>query len=166
MEIRKAIITAAGPNQDRLPLQRFVDLDGTEKTALQIILEEIIAAGIEEVGIVVRRGSQQVYREAAGDYSRMLVFVEQPSPRGYGEALYRAAPLVGQFPPCSLPARACSAIMGSLAGRPLPAAVAFIASSGCWKSQRPPARSSSWSCRGCGRAITSASSACTCYRPR
>jgi UTP--glucose-1-phosphate uridylyltransferase len=95
MEIRKAIITAAGPNQDRLPLQRFVDLDGTEKTALQIILEEIIAAGIEEVGIVVRRGSQQVYREAAGDYSRMLVFVEQPSPRGYGEALYRAAPLVG-----------------------------------------------------------------------
>jgi len=95
MEIRKAIITAAGPNQDRLPLQRFVDLDGTEKTALQIILEEIIAAGIEEVGIVVRRGSQQVYREAAGDYSRLLVFVEQPNPRGYGEALYRAAPLIG-----------------------------------------------------------------------
>ena len=95
MEIRKAVITAAGPNQDRLPLQRFVDLDGVEKTALQIILEEIIAAGIEEVGIVVRRGSQQVYREAAGDYSRLLVFVEQPSPRGYGEALHRAAPLVG-----------------------------------------------------------------------
>jgi UTP--glucose-1-phosphate uridylyltransferase len=94
MEIRKAVITAAGPNQDRLPLQRFVDLDGTEKTALQIILEEIVAAGIEEVGIVVRRGSQQVYREAAGDYSRLLVFVEQPSPRGYGDALYRAAPLV------------------------------------------------------------------------
>ena len=94
-QIRKAVITAAGPNQDRLPLQRFVDLDGVEKTALQIILEEIIAAGIEEVGVVVRRGSQQVYREAAGDYSRLLVFVEQPSPRGYGEALYRAAPLVG-----------------------------------------------------------------------
>jgi UTP--glucose-1-phosphate uridylyltransferase len=94
MEIRKAVITAAGPSQDRLPLQRFVDLDGVEKTALQIILEEITAAGIEEVGIVVRRGSQQVYREAAGDYARLLVFVEQPSPRGYGEALYRAAPLV------------------------------------------------------------------------
>ena len=91
MEIRKAVITAAGPNQDRLPLQRFVDLDGVEKTALQIILEEIVAAGIEEVCIVVRRGNQQVYREAAGDYSRLLVFVEQPAPRGYGEALYRGA---------------------------------------------------------------------------
>ncbi len=95
MDIRKAVITAAGPNQDRLPLQRFVDLDGTEKTALQIILEEIVAAGIEEVAVVVRHGSQGVYREAAGDYSRMLVFVEQPSPRGYGEALHRAAPFVG-----------------------------------------------------------------------
>jgi UTP--glucose-1-phosphate uridylyltransferase len=95
MEIRKAVVTAAGPSQDRLPLQRFVDLDGAEKTALQIILEEIVAAGIEEVAMVVRRGSQQVYREAAGDYSRMLVFVEQPSPRGYGEALHRAAAFVG-----------------------------------------------------------------------
>ena len=95
MEIRKAVITAAGPNQDRLPLQRFVDLDGAEKTALQIILEEIVAAGIEEVAVVVRHGSQTVYREAAGDYSRLLVFVEQPAPRGYGEALHRAAAFVG-----------------------------------------------------------------------
>lgn len=95
MEIRKAVVTAAGPNQDRLPLQRFVDLDGTEKTALQIILEEIVAAGIEEVAVVIRHGSQPVYREAAGDYSRLLVFVEQPSPRGYGEALHRAADFVG-----------------------------------------------------------------------
>jgi len=98
MHIRKAVITAAGANQDRLPLQRFVDVDGVEKTALQIILEEVIAAGIEEVCIVVRGGSQQVYREAAGDYARLLVFVEQPAPRGYGEALYRAASFVGQQP--------------------------------------------------------------------
>ncbi len=34
MKIRRAVITAAGQNQDRLPLQRFVDLDGVEKTAL------------------------------------------------------------------------------------------------------------------------------------
>jgi UTP--glucose-1-phosphate uridylyltransferase len=95
MNIRKAVVTAAGPDQDRLPLQRFVDLDGVEKTALQIILEEVIAAGIEEVCIVVRAGSQQAYQEAAGAYARLLTFVEQPVPRGYGEALYRAASFVG-----------------------------------------------------------------------
>ena len=94
----KAVITAAGPNQDRLPLQRFVDLDGAEKTALEIILEEVAAAGVEEVCVVVRPGSQNAYREAAGDYARTLAFVEQPAPRGYGEALYRAAAFVGDQP--------------------------------------------------------------------
>ncbi|MHB1033904.1 MAG: sugar phosphate nucleotidyltransferase [Pirellulales bacterium] len=98
MKIRKAVITAAGRNQDRLPLQRFVDLDGAEKTALAIIIEEVVSAGVEEICVVVRSGSQRTYTEAAGDYARMLVFVEQPSPRGYGEALYRVAPFVGNEP--------------------------------------------------------------------
>ncbi len=98
MHIRKAVITAAGPNQERLPLQRFVDLDGTEKTVLRIILEEVIAAGIEEICLVVRRGSQEEYREAAGDYARSLTFAEQVEPRGYGDALHRAAKFVGSEP--------------------------------------------------------------------
>ena len=98
MRIRKAVITAAGPNQSRLPLQRFVDLNGQEKTALAIIIEEVAAAGVEEIGVVIRCGDRQAYAEAAGDYSRMLTFVEQPQPRGYGEALYRAAPFVGSEP--------------------------------------------------------------------
>ncbi|MGO8746642.1 MAG: sugar phosphate nucleotidyltransferase [Thermoguttaceae bacterium] len=95
MKIRKAVITAAGRDQGRLPLQRFVDLDGVEKTALQIIVEEVVDAGVEEIGIVVRAGSQEAYAEAAGGYARSLVFVEQPVPRGYGEALWRAADFVG-----------------------------------------------------------------------
>ena len=98
MKIPKAVITAAGPNQNRLPLQRFVDLNGVEKTALQIIAEEVVAAGVEEICIVVRPGDQQAYVEAAGQYGRMLEFVEQPQPRGYGEALYRAARFVGNQP--------------------------------------------------------------------
>lgn len=98
MEITCAVITAAGPQQSRLPLQRFVDLGGVEKTALQIIIEEVTAAGVEEVCVVVRPGDQAAYREAAGDAARLLTFVEQPAPRGYGEALHRAAAFVGQRP--------------------------------------------------------------------
>jgi len=98
MEIRKAVITAAGPQQDRLPLQRFVDLDGEEKTALQILLEEVLAAGVEEVCLVIRPGNQPSLQEAAGNHSRMLTFVEQPQPRGYGDALYRAAAFVAGQP--------------------------------------------------------------------
>ena len=98
MNISKAVITAAGPNQNRLPLQRFVDLNGVEKAAVQIIVEEVAAAGVKEICIVVRPGDQQAYAEAAGDCARMLSFVEQPRPRGYGEALYRAAEFVADQP--------------------------------------------------------------------
>ncbi len=98
MKIAKAVITAAGPDQGRLPLQRFVDLDGQEKTALRIIVEEVAAAGVERIGVVICPGDQDAYTEAAGPCAAMLTFVEQPQPRGYGEALHRAAPFVGDQP--------------------------------------------------------------------
>jgi UTP--glucose-1-phosphate uridylyltransferase len=94
MRIAKAVITAAGPKQNRLLLQRFVDVDGVEKSALQLIIEEVVAAGVEQIGIVIRPGDSAPYIESAGDYAGMLTFVEQPEPRGYGEALFRAAPFV------------------------------------------------------------------------
>jgi UTP--glucose-1-phosphate uridylyltransferase len=95
MQISKAVITAAGEGQRRLPLQRFVDLDGVEKTALEIIMEEVLSAGVEEICLVVRPDDQGPYAEAAGKLGRLLTFVEQPEPRGYGEALFRAADFVG-----------------------------------------------------------------------
>jgi UTP--glucose-1-phosphate uridylyltransferase len=98
MKITKAVITAAGPDHSRLPLQPFVDLRGVEKSALQIIVEEVATAGVEEICVVVRPGDEPVYREAAGDHGRMLTFIEQPEPRGYGEALYRSADFVGNEP--------------------------------------------------------------------
>ena len=87
MILRKAIITAAGPNQRALPLQSLVDRDGTEKTALQIILEEVIAAGAEEIAVIIGRGDHQSYAQAAGEYADRIHFVEQHQPRGYGHAL-------------------------------------------------------------------------------
>jgi UTP--glucose-1-phosphate uridylyltransferase len=98
MKLTKAVITAAGPNQNRLPLQRFVDLDGQEKTALQIIVEEVVSAGAKEIAVVIQPGDQATYAEAAGEYDQMLTFVEQPEPKGYGEALHRAAKFVGDEP--------------------------------------------------------------------
>ena len=98
MQISKAVITAAGPDQHRLPLQRFVDRDGAEKSALQIIIEEVLAAGVEQICIVARPGTDAIYAEAAGEHAGMLKFVEQPVARGYGEALLRAAEFVGNQP--------------------------------------------------------------------
>lgn len=42
MNIRKAVITAAGRNQRTLPVQAIVDRDGTEKSVLGILVEEAL----------------------------------------------------------------------------------------------------------------------------
>ena len=86
MEIKKAIITAAGKNQRTLPLQTLVDRDGNTKTALRIIIEEILSAGINNICVVVCAGDQEAYSAAAGGQGR-LQFVEQNAPRGYGHAV-------------------------------------------------------------------------------
>ncbi len=91
MEIRKALITAAGKNQRTLPLQSLVDRDGVTKTALAIIVEEILRAGIEQIGVVIMPGDIDSYRAAAGKYSERLTFIEQPAPLGYAHAIHCAA---------------------------------------------------------------------------
>jgi UTP--glucose-1-phosphate uridylyltransferase len=87
VEIKKAIITAAGKSQRTLPLQTLVDRDGVPKTALTILIEEVIAAGIEELGVVIWPGDQAAYTAAAGRYAGRLRFVEQCEPLGYGHAV-------------------------------------------------------------------------------
>lgn len=87
VEIRKAVITAAGKNQRTLPLQTLVDRDGVQKTALAIIIEEILRSGVEEICVVVSPGDEVSYRSAAGKHSNRLQFVEQESPLGYGHAI-------------------------------------------------------------------------------
>lgn len=98
MEIKKAIITAAGANQRTLPLQTVVDRDGVPKTALAILVEEVLAAGIEEICVVVWPGDQAAYRAAAGPHASRLTFVEQPAPRGYGQAVYCARAFAAEAP--------------------------------------------------------------------
>lgn len=95
VEIRKAVITAAGKNQRTLPLQTLVDRDGIQKTALSIIIEEILRAGVEEICIVVSPGDEEVYRVAAGKHASRLQFVEQSSPLGYGHAIQCARDFTG-----------------------------------------------------------------------
>jgi UTP--glucose-1-phosphate uridylyltransferase len=98
MQIRKAIITAAGRGQRGLPLQNLVDRDGVTKSALQVIVEEAAAAGITDVGVVVVPGDQAAYTAAAGAKAEMLSFIEQPQPMGYGHALYCARQFAGGEP--------------------------------------------------------------------
>jgi UTP--glucose-1-phosphate uridylyltransferase len=90
MDIRKAVITAAGPGQRTLPLQTLVDRDGETKTALKIIVEEALNSGAEEICVVVHPGDAETYRAAAGPHGKRLRLVEQEKPLGYGHAVWSA----------------------------------------------------------------------------
>ena len=98
MEIQKALITAAGKGQRTLPLQSLVDRDGVTKTALAIIIEEVLRAGIETIGVVISPGDEAAYRVAAGAHAGRLTFIEQTAPLGYAHAIYSAAEFCGSDP--------------------------------------------------------------------
>ncbi|MBL8889993.1 MAG: hypothetical protein JNL67_08445 [Planctomycetaceae bacterium] len=95
MTISKAVITAAGKDQAHLPLQTVVDQSGRARSALELILAEVVSAGIKEIAIVVAPGEQDRYHAAAGNFASRLTFFPQPEPRGYGDAILRARSFVG-----------------------------------------------------------------------
>jgi UTP--glucose-1-phosphate uridylyltransferase len=96
MQVRKAVITAAAPRQNRLPLQQLVDAHGEDKTALQLIIDETVSAGVEQICVVIRPEDQQAYELAAGPHLSALHFVHQPEALGYADAIHRATDFVGQ----------------------------------------------------------------------
>lgn len=127
MKVRKAVITAAGRATRLYPASTtvqkamfpLVDVDGLTKPTIQIIAEEALEAGVEDICIVVAPGDAQLYRqhfrrlssdllpafagkewalresEQLARLEAALHYVTQPSPEGYGHAVYSAREWVG-----------------------------------------------------------------------
>jgi UTP--glucose-1-phosphate uridylyltransferase len=95
LRIQKAVITAAGQNQRALPLQTVIDRDGQEKSVLTLLIEQALAAKVQEICVVVWPGDAERYAQAAGRHARAVRFVDQPEPRGYGHALHCAREFTG-----------------------------------------------------------------------
>jgi UTP--glucose-1-phosphate uridylyltransferase len=98
MEVTRAVIAAAGRGQRTLPLQTLNDSDGTEKSVLCILIEEVLRAGVEEICFVVRPGDEGPYAQEAAKYGGRIHFVHQEKPLGHGHAVYCARSFVGNRP--------------------------------------------------------------------
>jgi len=98
MKVRRAVITAAARSQRAIPLQMMVDRDGRQKPVLNIIIEETLSAGVEDIGIVICPEDEGAYGEAAGEHAGRLSFFHQREPLGYGHAVYCAREFVGDEP--------------------------------------------------------------------
>ena len=98
MKIRKAVITAAGRGQRKLPLQTIVDEQGAGRSVLGKIIEEATRAKVREIAVVVAPGDAEAYAAVAESSEAEIRFIEQPDPRGYGDAILRARDFTGDEP--------------------------------------------------------------------
>ena len=112
------------PASATVPKEMFplVDRDGITKPAIQIIAEEAYASGIQEICIITAPGAEEQFRahfqplsandeaayadkpaalqqsELLGRLGEIISYVAQPSPEGYGHAVYCARQFVGDEP--------------------------------------------------------------------
>lgn len=126
--VRKAIVPVAGFGTRMYPATRavkkeffpIVDASGRAKPIVQLIIEEAVDAGIEEICLITQPGDESVFRDyfdnalpAALDdklhrrewarveterlrqLSARLVFVPQPSQEGFGHAVHCCRDWVG-----------------------------------------------------------------------
>src|SRR5919204_4515801 len=129
-KVTKAVITAAGIGRRHSPatatIQKemfpLVDRDGTTKPTIQIIVEEAVESGIEEVCIVTSQENLDQFRRHFGGLpeewtplfrgrtwameeaeklaalSEKIHYVIQESREGYGHAVYCSREFVGDDP--------------------------------------------------------------------
>ena len=124
MKVRKAIIPAAGlgtrllPNTKSIPKEMLPLVD---KPVLQYIVEEAVAAGVEQILIITNRGKSPIedYFDYAPDLEQRLIadgkrkeantvravadmadvfFIRQKETKGLGHAIWRAKSFVGDEP--------------------------------------------------------------------
>jgi UTP--glucose-1-phosphate uridylyltransferase len=128
--LRKAVIPLAGRATRLYPasasvkkgLFPLVDRDGIVKPTIQIIVEEALASGIEEVCLIVGPDDEEAYRRPfrslaeddlpayaknqvaleqsswLGRLGDRITFIVQAQPQGYGHAVYCAQSWVGAEP--------------------------------------------------------------------
>ena len=119
--LRKAVIPAAGYGTRMYPASKafkkeffpIVDKDGYAKPAIQMIIEEAVESGIEEVCLIVQKGGEEDFKsyfnepvpsdlwerlsklpwaveqtEKLRDLGRRLHYVVQEEQKGFGHAVY------------------------------------------------------------------------------
>ena len=128
--VRKAVITAAGRGTRQYPatsavqkeMLPLVDRDGLTKPTLQVIVEECVESGIDEICVVCSPGGDAALRdyfkrlddqdvkayrgkdwvilesEKLGSLGDRMTYAIQESPDGFGHAVYQARDFVGDEP--------------------------------------------------------------------
>jgi UTP--glucose-1-phosphate uridylyltransferase len=86
------------PVHGDLPLQHVTVGDGSTKRVAALQIEELLAAGVSEVALVVPSVKGRTFSELREQFGDSLIAVEQTEPRGFGDAVLRAEEWVAGEP--------------------------------------------------------------------
>lgn len=98
MLFNKALIPMAGAAHRDLGLQHLTTGAGQTKHAVVIQVEELLAAGVRQVALVVHPEAAHLFQDLAARFGSAIEFIEQPEPRGFGHAVLCAEEWVNGEP--------------------------------------------------------------------
>lgn len=76
-----------GARHRDLPLQHITTGDGQTKRTVAIHIEELLAAGIDQVALITAPGTGPLFRELESQFEKAIVLIEQQEPLGFGHAI-------------------------------------------------------------------------------
>jgi UTP--glucose-1-phosphate uridylyltransferase len=98
VKFAKAIIPMAGASHRDLPLQHVTTGDGLTRHVVALHIEDLLAAGIEQIALVVRPGAAPLFQDLLARFGTAVVLIEQTEPRGFGDAVLCAEEWTGREP--------------------------------------------------------------------
>jgi UTP--glucose-1-phosphate uridylyltransferase len=99
MDIRKAVIPAAGLGRRFLPITKVIPkpmLPIVDRPTLHYLVDEAKRSGIEQIAIIVGYGRHLIQTYFSDD--AQVTLIDQPEPRGSGHAVLMARSFVGDEP--------------------------------------------------------------------
>jgi len=98
VKFTKAIIPMGSARHRDLPLQHMMTGDGSTRRTVALQIEELLAAGIEQVALITSPGSAPLFHEIESQFGASITLIEQPEPRGFGHAILCAESWANEQP--------------------------------------------------------------------
>jgi UTP--glucose-1-phosphate uridylyltransferase len=98
VKIHKAVIPMAGPVHRDLPLQHITTGEGVTRHVAALQIDELLGAGIRSVALVMAPGTEPFFAVLRAQFGEALARIEQPQPKGFGDAILCAEPWVAAEP--------------------------------------------------------------------
>jgi UTP--glucose-1-phosphate uridylyltransferase len=90
LPVKKALIPLAGAGHAALSLQTVLGADGRPVTVLVHQINELLAAGVDQIGLIVSASARELTAGVVKPFGDRIVWIAQDEARGFGDALWHA----------------------------------------------------------------------------